>query len=91
MLKHASNVPRSAAAFAKLMGDAGLPDGVFQNLYPTRTQIAMIIKDLRVCGVALTGSENAGGTGAAESAKALEKRLLKLAALMLLLCLMMLI
>lgn len=78
ILKHASNVPQSAAAFAKLMEEAGLPDGVFQNLYATRAQIAMIIQDPRVCGVALTGSEDAGGTVAAEAGKALKKATLEL-------------
>lgn len=32
LLKHASNVPQSAAAFEALMREAGLPDGGFTNL-----------------------------------------------------------
>ena len=66
ILKHASNVPQSAAAFERLMNEAGLPEGAFQNLYATRDQINLIINDPRVHGVALTGSEAAGavvGTG----------------------------
>jgi hypothetical protein len=31
ILKHASNVPQSAAAFEKLMSEAGLPEGCFKN------------------------------------------------------------
>jgi len=43
LLKHAANVPQSAARFQKLMKDAGLPDGAFRNLYATRSQIELII------------------------------------------------
>lgn len=33
MLKMSSNCPQSAAAFEQLMHDAGVPDGVYQNLF----------------------------------------------------------
>lgn len=78
LLKHASNVPQSAAIFEKLMLKAGLPEGGFKNLYATRSQIEMIINDPRVKGVALTGSEGAGATVAAEAGKALKKSTLEL-------------
>lgn len=78
LLKHASNVPQSAAAFEQLMLDAGLPAGAFQNLYANRHQIEMIINDPRVHGVALTGSEGAGATVAAQAGKALKKVTLEL-------------
>lgn len=78
LLKHASNVPQSAAAFEKLMTEAGLPAGVFKNLYATRSQIEMILNDPRVQGVALTGSEDAGATVAAQAGKALKKSTLEL-------------
>lgn len=78
LLKHASNVPQSAAAFVQLMREAGLPHGAFQNLYATREQIEMIINDPRVHGVALTGSEGAGATVAAQAGKALKKSTLEL-------------
>ena len=78
LLKHASNVPQSAAAFEKLMLDAGLPSGAFQNLYATRKQIETILNDPRVHGVALTGSETAGAEVAAQAAKALKKSTLEL-------------
>ncbi|PRX05926.1 UNVERIFIED_ORG: succinate-semialdehyde dehydrogenase/glutarate-semialdehyde dehydrogenase [Martelella mediterranea] len=78
ILKHASNVPQSAAAFARLMDEAGLPEGGFTNLYATRSQIEMIINDPRVHGVALTGSEAAGAVVAAQAGKALKKSTMEL-------------
>ncbi|RWR32992.1 NAD-dependent succinate-semialdehyde dehydrogenase [Sinirhodobacter populi] len=78
ILKHASNVPQSAAAFEKLMHKAGLLEGGFTNLYPTREQINTIIADPRVHGVALTGSEAAGAIVAAEAGKALKKSTMEL-------------
>jgi len=78
LLKHASNVPQAAAAFEKLMLEAGLPQGAFKNLYASRSQIESIINDVRVHGVALTGSEGAGSIVAAQAGKALKKSTLEL-------------
>jgi succinate-semialdehyde dehydrogenase/glutarate-semialdehyde dehydrogenase len=78
ILKHASNVPQSAAAFEQLMLDAGLPRGAFQSLYAQRHQIETIINDPRVLGVALTGSEAAGSTVASQAGRALKKATLEL-------------
>lgn len=78
LLKHASNVPQCAAAFEKLLHDAGLPSGAFRNLYATRRQIETILNDDRVHGVALTGSEGAGAIIAAQAGKALKKSTLEL-------------
>jgi succinate-semialdehyde dehydrogenase/glutarate-semialdehyde dehydrogenase len=78
LLKHASNVPQCAATFQQLMYDAGLPQGAFQNLYPTRDQVEMIINDPRVHGVALTGSEGAGAIVASQAGKAMKKSTLEL-------------
>ncbi|SEL39692.1 succinate-semialdehyde dehydrogenase / glutarate-semialdehyde dehydrogenase [Kosakonia sacchari] len=78
LLKHASNVPQSAARFERLMKEAGLPDGGFINLYAARHHIELILNDPRVQGVALTGSEGAGATVAQQAAKALKKSTLEL-------------
>jgi len=78
LLKHASNVPQSAAAFEQLLLDAGLPKGGFKNLYATRPQIDHILNHPFVRGVALTGSEAAGATVATTAAKALKKSTLEL-------------
>ncbi len=78
LLKHASNVPQSAAAFERLMLEAGLPKGAFRNLYATRAQIELILNDPRVHGVALTGSEGAGAEVASVAGKALKKSTMEL-------------
>ncbi|WP_448097210.1 NAD-dependent succinate-semialdehyde dehydrogenase [Luteibacter yeojuensis] len=78
LLKHASNVPQCAQAFEKLMKEAGLPSGAFQNVFATRSQIELILDDPRVCGVALTGSEAAGSSVAAQAGKALKKSTMEL-------------
>ena len=78
LLKHASNVPQSAAAFEALMLEAGLPKGAFINLYIDHKQIELILNDPRVQGVALTGSEAAGASVAAAAGKALKKSTMEL-------------
>lgn len=78
LLKHAANVPQSAAAFEALMRQAGLPEGAFINLYAEHDQVAMILNDPRVQGVALTGSEAAGASVAAQAGKALKKSTMEL-------------
>lgn len=78
ILKHASNVPQCALAFETLMSDAGLPAGAFTNIFATREHIETILNDSRVHGVALTGSEGAGASIAAQAGKALKKSTLEL-------------
>ena len=67
ILKHAENCPTSALAIAQIMTDAGVPDGVYVNLFATHEQVAAMIADPRLHGVSLTGSERAG-TVVAETA-----------------------
>ncbi|MCH4160463.1 MAG: NAD-dependent succinate-semialdehyde dehydrogenase [Bifidobacterium sp.] len=78
LLKHASNVPQSALAFEKLFKEAGLPNGVFTNLFASHDQNELILSDPRVKGVALTGSEGAGSAVAALAGKYLKKSTLEL-------------
>ena len=78
LLKHASNVPQSAATFEAIMKEAGAPEGLFTNLYASHAQTELIINDPRVRGVALTGSEDAGAAIAALASKALKKSTLEL-------------
>jgi succinate-semialdehyde dehydrogenase/glutarate-semialdehyde dehydrogenase len=78
LLKHAANVPQSAQAFERLMAEAGLPDGAFINLFAAHDQVALILGDPRVHGVALTGSEAAGAAVAATAGQALKKSTMEL-------------
>ncbi|MCE2563514.1 NAD-dependent succinate-semialdehyde dehydrogenase [Komagataeibacter sp. FNDCF1] len=78
VVKHASNVPQSAAAFEQLFADAGAPEGLYTNLYATRDQLGTIIADDRVIGVALTGSEGAGAIVASQAGRALKKTTMEL-------------
>lgn len=78
LLKHAENCPTSALAIAQIMKDAGLPDGVYINLFATHEQVATMIGDPRVRGVSLTGSERAGTAVAEVAGRHLKKVVLEL-------------
>lgn len=78
LLKHAESVPQCALAIADIMRDAGVPDGVYTNLFATFDQVEMVINDPRVQGVSVTGSERAGASVAATAGRALKKCLLEL-------------
>ena len=78
VLKHAESVPRSALAVQQIMDDAGIPEGVYTNLFATHEQIETIIADPRIQGVSLTGSERAGSVVAALAGKHLKKCVLEL-------------
>ena len=65
LLKHASNVPQTALALEDLFRRAGLPEGVFTNLFVESKDVAGH-RDPRVAAVTLTGSErrrHVGGRG----------------------------
>ncbi|CCQ13549.1 Aldehyde Dehydrogenase [Rhodococcus sp. AW25M09] len=78
IVKHASIVPQSAAAFEKLFLDAGAPKGLYSNIYATKEQLSSMIDDPRIRGVALTGSEQAGAIVAARAGKNLKKSTMEL-------------
>lgn len=78
LMKHASNVPQSAAAFEALFVEAGLPKGALINLYASHAHNELILSDPRVRGAALTGSEKAGAAVAAIAGKYLKKSTLEL-------------
>lgn len=78
LLKHAENCPTSALAIAQIMKDAGVPDGVYTNLFATHEQIASLIADKRIHGVSLTGSERAGTAVAEQAGRNLKKVVLEL-------------
>jgi succinate-semialdehyde dehydrogenase/glutarate-semialdehyde dehydrogenase len=78
ILKHAENCPTSALAIAGIMKEAGVPEGVYVNLFATHEQVAAMIADPRLRGVSLTGSERAGTVVAETAGRNLKKVVLEL-------------
>lgn len=78
LLKHAPQCPESAAFISQIFVDAGVPAGVYTNIYATNEQIAEIIADPTVRGVSLTGSERAGAAVAEIAGRNLKKVVLEL-------------
>ncbi|MFL4907810.1 aldehyde dehydrogenase family protein [Streptomyces sp. MMS24-I2-30] len=78
MLKHAESVPQCALAFARLLEEAGAPEGAYTNLFCGIEQIAGLIDDFRVRGVTLTGSERAGTSVGERAGRNLKKAVLEL-------------
>ncbi|MBI0375470.1 NAD-dependent succinate-semialdehyde dehydrogenase [Streptomyces albiflaviniger] len=78
LLKHAESCPYSALAIRDLMLEAGVPPGVYGNVFASHNQVADIIADDRVQGVSVTGSERAGAAIGALAGKHLKKAVLEL-------------
>jgi succinate-semialdehyde dehydrogenase / glutarate-semialdehyde dehydrogenase len=78
LLKHASNVFRSALNIEEVFKEAGFPEGAFQTLLIGSRRVEGVIKDDRVKAVSLTGSGPAGGAVAGTAGKELKPTLLEL-------------
>ncbi len=78
LLKHASNVMRSAENIQKVFKNAGFPEGCFQNLVISSSKIEAILKDKRIKAVTLTGSKPAGSAVAATAGSKIKKSVLEL-------------
>lgn len=78
LLKHASNVPRSAIYLDTLFESAGFPPGSFRTLLIGSGQVDEVIRDARVKAVTLTGSEGAGRAVAASAGHEIKKSVMEL-------------
>jgi succinate-semialdehyde dehydrogenase/glutarate-semialdehyde dehydrogenase len=78
LLKHASNVPQSALYLDDLFRRGGFPAGAFQTLLIGSGPVDAVIRDPRVKGVALTGSEPAGRSVASTAGSQIKKLVLEL-------------
>ena len=78
VIKHASNVPQCAQMIEDLFHEAGLPEGVFTNLFLESKRIAKLAEDPRIVALSLTGSEKAGASLAENAGKNLKKSILEL-------------
>jgi len=78
LLKHAPGVPQCAVAFEQVLKDAGMPVGVYTNLFLSNDQSGALIDDPRVKAIALTGSERAGEALASRAGKNLKKSTMEL-------------
>jgi succinate-semialdehyde dehydrogenase/glutarate-semialdehyde dehydrogenase len=78
LLKHASNVPRSALYMEDLFARAGFPAGAFQTLLVGSGQVEGILRDRRVAAATLTGSEPAGAAVGAVAGACIKTTVLEL-------------
>ena len=78
LLKHASRVWGCALELEKLFEEAGFPKGVFITLQIRNEALDFVMSSRHICGVAFTGSENAGSKVAALAGKYLKKSVLEL-------------
>ncbi|MDE3228879.1 MAG: aldehyde dehydrogenase family protein, partial [Chloroflexota bacterium] len=82
VLKHASNVTRSALEIERVVSEAaaavGAPAHLFQTVIVPGAQVEKLIKDPRVVAVTLTGSDPAGVAVATAAGSVLKKCVLEL-------------
>lgn len=78
ILKHASNVMKSAMSIEKIFEKAGFPVGCFTNLPIGSKRVEEIIRNPKVKAVTLTGSEAAGRSVAAIAGSEIKKTVLEL-------------
>lgn len=78
ILKHASNVIKSAENIEQVFRNAGFPEGCFQNLVLGSDRIEGLIKNPAVRAVTLTGSKAAGASVASLAGSQVKKSVLEL-------------
>ncbi len=78
VLKHSSNVPRSALAIEEVFVEAGFPANVFRTLMIGSRQVEAVIENDLIKAVTLTGSDIAGRQVAAKAGQMLKKTVMEL-------------
>src|SRR5438132_1454656 len=78
ILKHASNVPRTALAIQDIFREAGFPRGLFSTVLVGSATVPRLIADPRIVAATLTGSDLAGRKVAEQAGRELKKTVLEL-------------
>lgn len=78
VIKHASNVPKSANLLETIFNSDKIDFPLYKNLFLDSKYVADIIAHPHIKGVSLTGSENAGKAVAENAGKHLKKSVLEL-------------
>jgi succinate-semialdehyde dehydrogenase/glutarate-semialdehyde dehydrogenase len=78
VLKHASNVSGCAKAIDALLAKAGAPKHLLTTLFIASDRVADVIRDRRIAGITLTGSEFAGRSVAAVAGASIKPVVLEL-------------
>ena len=78
LLKHASNVPRTALYLGEVFQRAGFDEGAFQTLLIGSGRVENVIRDRRVAAVTLTGSGPAGAAVAKVAGETIKPSVLEL-------------
>lgn len=78
VLKHASNVPQCAQIMEDIFKEAGLPNGVYTNLFVAGRDIEPLVSNPKIKGITLTGSKPAGASIAAAAGSQVKKSTLEL-------------
>ncbi len=78
LLKHASNVPQCAQIMEDIFKEAGLPNGVYTNLFIPGKLVSELVSNSKIKGVTLTGSKPAGASITAAAGASVKKSTLEL-------------
>ncbi|MBS7334290.1 MAG: NAD-dependent succinate-semialdehyde dehydrogenase [Weeksellaceae bacterium] len=78
LLKTASNIPQCGEAFEAIFTKVGAPKGLYTNLLISGKETSKLVKDDRIKGVSLTGSESAGSSIAKIAGEQIKKSVLEL-------------